>query len=91
MFGSNGSRSSGNLFGFGIEPAVQVTAETGFKVKASNRNNALKDIAKAMNHLVKNPQMRIHMGEAGGKLVRQTYSWQARGERLSQLYKQIVN
>ncbi|MGB3757384.1 MAG: glycosyltransferase family 4 protein [Rivularia sp. (in: cyanobacteria)] len=72
-------------------PAVQVTAETGFKVEASNRNNAVKDIAKAMNQLVKNPQMRIHMGEAGGKLVRQTYSWQARGERLSQLYKQIVN
>ena len=72
-------------------PAVQVTPETGFKVKASNPNEAVKDIANAMIQLTINPQMRIHMGEAGRKLVRETYSWQVRGERLSQLYKNIVN
>lgn len=71
-------------------PAVQVTAETGFKVKASNPNQAVKDIASAMTQLAKNPRMRIHMAEAGRKLVRQTYSWQARGECLSQLYKKLL-
>ncbi|MEA5598353.1 glycosyltransferase family 4 protein [Rivularia sp. UHCC 0363] len=72
-------------------PAVQVTPETGFKVLASNPNEALKDIASAMTQLVKNPQMLINMGEAGRKLVRETYSWQFRGERLSQLYKQMID
>lgn len=71
-------------------PAVQVTLETGFRVKASNPKQAVKDIAKAMTQLVKNPQMRIHMGKAGRKLVDETYSWQARGERLSQLYNKLL-
>ena len=72
-------------------PAVQVTSETGFKVKASSPKEAVKDIARAMTQLVTNPQMRIYMGEAGRKLVRETYSWEAQGKRLSQLYKQIIN
>ena len=72
-------------------PGVQVSAETGFKVEALNPQEAVKNIATSMTQLVENPQMRIHMGKAGRKLVRETYSWQARGERLSQLYKQIIN
>lgn len=70
-------------------PAVQVTSETGFKIKASKPDSAVEDIAKVMTQLAINSQIRIYMGEAARKLVRETYSWQIRGERLSQLYKKI--
>jgi len=71
-------------------PAVQVTPENGFKVLPSNPKQAVEDIAFSMTQLVKNPQMRIDMGEAGRQLVCEKYSWQNRGERLSQLYQQII-
>ncbi len=70
-------------------PAVQVTTETGFKVRASNPQSAVEDIAKAMTQLARNSQMRINMGEAARKLVGETYSWQFRGECLSELYKKL--
>ena len=71
-------------------PAVQVTEETGFKVAAQNPEQAVHDLALAMTHLVKNPDMRANMGQASRTLVSEAYSWKVMGEGLNQLYQKVV-
>ena len=70
-------------------PAVQVTDETGFRVLAHTPEQVTKDLSEAMCRLAQEPNLRKNMGEAGKKLVREQYSWQAKGQQLSQLYKEL--
>ena len=72
-------------------PAVQVTKETGIKVPAHDPDQAVKDLATAMAKLANNAQLRVQMGEAGQRLVQERYSWKVTGERLSQLYYEVVS
>jgi glycosyltransferase involved in cell wall biosynthesis len=71
-------------------PAVQVTKETGFKIPATNPKQSVEELAVAMTKLSENPQLLIDMGKVAHKLVSEKYSWQAAGERLNQLYKEIA-
>jgi glycosyltransferase involved in cell wall biosynthesis len=71
-------------------PATQVTEETGFKIPAQSPEQAVQDLAKAMVHLAKEPELRIRMGEVGKKLVGRSRSWQAKGEQLAALYEQVT-
>jgi glycosyltransferase involved in cell wall biosynthesis len=70
-------------------PAVQVTDETGFKIPADEPYQAVRDLAAAMIHLVTEPELRVSMGQAGRKLVRENYTWQVIGERLNKLYLEV--
>ena len=70
-------------------PAVQVTDETGFKIPAHTPEQTVQDLSSAMRRLAQEPDLREKMGAAGKKLVREQYSWQVKGEQLSQLYKQV--
>ncbi len=72
-------------------PAVQVTETTGFKVAAHTPEQSVSDLAAAMTQLVQHPELINSMGQMGRKLVSETYSWQATGERLSRLYGSIAN
>ena len=72
-------------------PAVQVTRETGFKIVADEPYQAVRDLAAAMIYLVKDPELRIGMGQAGRKLVNENYSWQVIGDRLHKLYLEVAN
>jgi glycosyltransferase involved in cell wall biosynthesis len=72
-------------------PAVQVTKETGFKIPASNREQAVQGLAQAMIRLAENSDLRIQMGQAGQKLVYESHSWQAKGKELVQLYETIIS
>ena len=71
-------------------PAVQITPETGFKVAAHTPEQAVRDLAGAMTRLAQDSQLRIKMGQAGQKRVSATYSWEAKGNSLTQLYEQIL-
>jgi glycosyltransferase involved in cell wall biosynthesis len=70
-------------------PGVQVTQETGFKIPADEPYQAVRDLAAAMIHLVTEPELRVSMGWAGRKLVRENYTWQVIGERLNKLYLEV--
>jgi glycosyltransferase involved in cell wall biosynthesis len=35
--------------------------------------------------------LRVQMGEAGQRLVQEQYGWKVTGERLSQLYYEVVS
>jgi glycosyltransferase involved in cell wall biosynthesis len=70
-------------------PAVQVTEATGLKISPVTPEQTAKDLALAMVRLAEDKELRIRMGRAGQKLVKQMYSWEARGEYLTQLYRQV--
>lgn len=71
-------------------PGVQVTEETGFRVSAESPELSVNEMAKAMTCLAKDPELRIRMGQAGKKVVRECYSWQAKGEHLEQIYQNTI-
>ncbi|BAZ32369.1 putative glycosyl transferase [Cylindrospermum sp. NIES-4074] len=70
-------------------PGSQVTEETGLKIKAYTPEQAVSDLANAMTYLAGDPGLRLRMGQAGQKRVRETFSWQSRGRQLVQLYEEI--
>lgn len=72
-------------------PAVQVTDETGFKIPAHHPDQTVLDLAVAMVRLANDSELRMRMGQAGQKLVSEAYSWQAKGERLAQVYEEICD
>lgn len=71
-------------------PGVQVTAETGFKVLAQTPEQAIQDMAKAMQQLADDAQQRSRMGVAGQQRVRDVFTWQHKAEFFNQTYRQIV-
>ncbi|MGB6299890.1 MAG: glycosyltransferase [Rivularia sp. (in: cyanobacteria)] len=71
-------------------PAVQVTSETGFKVRADSPQQAVEELAQAMRRLAFEEQLRYSMGEAAKRRVTQIYSWEQIGLSLSHLYKKIT-
>ncbi len=71
-------------------PAEQVTAVTGIKVPAKNPSQAVTDLAKAMNSLAQDEQLRLRMGELGHQRVNEHYSWTAKGKQFTETYQKIV-
>ncbi|MBD2296499.1 glycosyltransferase family 4 protein [Anabaena sphaerica FACHB-251] len=72
-------------------PGVQVTEKTGFKIPPDEPYQAVRDLAAAMIYLVTEPELRVSMGQASRKLVRENYTWQVIGEHLNQLYLGLAN
>jgi len=72
-------------------PALQVTEETGFKIPAHTPEEAVNDIAKTMIRLAKDPKLRLEMGQAGQKRVRDVFSWGRKGFYLSQCYHEALH
>ena len=71
-------------------PAVQVTTETGIKVPAYTPEQAVQEMADAINHLAHNSSLRTQMGLAGREHVSKTFSWTMKGKTFAQLYQQLV-
>lgn len=68
-------------------PAVQVTEETGFKVPAETPEQAVSSIANAMIILTGDLNKWQQMAHACARHVRETYSWEIKGKRLTELYE----
>lgn len=68
-------------------PAIQVTEQTGFKIPAQKPEQAIQDMAIAMQKLACDPELRVQMGKAGRQLVDDNFSWTVVGKRLDTLYK----
>lgn len=71
-------------------PAIQVTDVTGFKVNASDPNQAVEGLAAAMVRLANEPDLRLAMGQAGQRRVKEFYNWETRGHQICQLYEDVV-
>lgn len=72
-------------------PALQVTEETGFKIPADSREQAVEEMAQAMLRLAKDPDLRRRMGEAARRRVREAFSWERRGEEIQEIYAQVLS
>ena len=72
-------------------PAIQITEETGFKINAQTPEQAVSDLAKAMRLLAQDPELRLRMGQAGQKRVKEAFSWESKGQYLAQIYNEISN
>ena len=71
-------------------PALQVTEATGVKIPAINAEQAVTDLASAIEQLAVDPARRAKLGEAGRLRVDQEFNWERRGEQLSQVYIRLV-
>lgn len=71
-------------------PGEQVTNLTGVKVVANNPEQAVSDLARAMTVLGTNPDLRLDMGEACRRRVRDEYIWEKKGDRLDALYASVL-
>lgn len=61
-------------------PATQVTGATGFRVAALDIEQAVTDLATAMDRLAGDENLRHAMGKAGQELIRAEYLWERKAE-----------
>src|SRR5205814_33468 len=84
----------------GIKEVV-ADGETGFLVpleqtkegsfEPANREKFARDIAKRVNQLMKDPQLREKFGKAGRKRVEENFSWTSIAQKTKALYKTLVS
>ena len=70
-------------------PALQVTGETGFKIRANTPEQVVTDLGEAMVRLAQNSDLRKRMGEAARKRVEEHFNWDKKGEWINNIYEQI--
>jgi glycosyltransferase involved in cell wall biosynthesis len=68
-------------------PAVQVSGETGVRVRVSTPERAIAEISKAMSRLANDPVLRARMGLAARRRVETLFRWDDKGHFLSALYE----
>lgn len=71
-------------------PALQVTEETGIKVKAGTPDEVVADLVKAMVRLAEDPELRDRMGQASRQRVEEHFDWVSKGDFMSGIYESAV-
>jgi glycosyltransferase involved in cell wall biosynthesis len=71
-------------------PAVQVTADCGFKIAARDPERAARDIAAAIIQLAQDEKLRRRLGHAARERVRQNYLWHSKAEHFNAIYRQVL-
>ena len=71
-------------------PALQVTAETGFKVTADAPDQAVQSLAIAISRLAQDSSLWTQMSQAGRTRVTQKFHWEIKGKLFTQLYKTVL-
>jgi glycosyltransferase involved in cell wall biosynthesis len=63
-------------------PGLQVTSETGMKIRPESQPQAITDLALAFRTLALNPELRARLGAAGRVRVRTEFRWEDKPARL---------
>ena len=71
-------------------PGLHVTPECGVKVPAHSPEQAVQDLAGALERLYADSALRLRMGQAGRERAREVYDWDRIAERISTLYRDIA-
>jgi glycosyltransferase involved in cell wall biosynthesis len=71
-------------------PALQVTDNTGIKVRACTPDQAVADLAAAMFRLATNPLLRMSMASASQRRVEEHFDWDSKGEFMARVYADSV-
>ena len=72
-------------------PNILIDDQTGIKIDAVSPEQSIRDIAQVMSILAKDNDMRASMGDAGLNRILQRFSWEKKGEKILELYKEISN
>lgn len=71
-------------------PALQVTAETGFKITAATPETAIAGLADAMTRISQDQPLWKQLSHASRQRVNDVFSWSNKGEAFYQLYTQLL-
>lgn len=71
-------------------PSLQVTDETGIKIKASNPHQVVNEISSAMLTLSTNLELRKRMGLAGRERIKNQFNWSSTGARIREIYQRVA-
>jgi glycosyltransferase involved in cell wall biosynthesis len=71
-------------------PALQVTEDTGIKVKASTPDEVAADLARAILRLAEDTELRIRMGQASRQRAEEHFGWASKGDFMSGIYESAV-
>ena len=70
-------------------PALQVTPDTGIKVKPSSPEQVVEELASALRVLVNDRKRCTQMGQAGRERVHEYFNWDKKGTVMNAAYKSL--
>jgi glycosyltransferase involved in cell wall biosynthesis len=71
-------------------PALQVTADCGFKIPARNPDQASRDIATAMQQLAQDEGLRQRLGRSARERVNRDFAWSSKAALLNTIYERVA-
>jgi glycosyltransferase involved in cell wall biosynthesis len=71
-------------------PAMQVTPESGFVVRAVTPEQVVSDIAGILLALAADPKLQAHLGEGGRRRVASCFDWDTKGRQMNTLYEESL-
>jgi len=71
-------------------PALQVTNETGIKVKPDAIDEAVMGLANALIQLAEDPELRVQMGKASRQRVEEHFAWHRKGDFMNMVYESVL-
>ena len=70
-------------------PALQVTEDTGIKVPATSPEQVVSSLAARMMQLAKDPELRLGLGVAARRRIREQFDWAGKGPFMTRLYESL--
>jgi len=71
-------------------PGMHVTGACGIKIPTSSPEQAVSDMASALERLYKDKELRSRMGRAARERAEQVYHWDRLGERMMDIYAEVI-
>ena len=71
-------------------PALQVTRDTGFRVRVDSPEQTIQGLAEAMISLHRDEAARVRMAEASRQRAKAMFHWEGRSEEMDKFYQQAV-
>jgi glycosyltransferase involved in cell wall biosynthesis len=72
-------------------PATQVSEESGIRIPLTGPRLVVEQMAEALVRLGSDRRLRIRMGEAARRRVREFFNWDRKGELLREIYLRVMN
>lgn len=69
--------------------AISTDDSCAIRLSVTNPEQMSKDMAKAIIKLVENPELRKQMGKNGRKRIKEVFNWDAKGEFMENLFKEL--
>ena len=71
-------------------PGFHIDENCGIKIKPENPSQAINDIAKALEKLYSNKELRSKLGKGAREKAEKNYDWKKLGEKLNEIYKNFL-